>query len=84
MKNGNETKNRLLQKALQAVRKTAVKGAGIPSHKGSFEPKIPDAVKKLRGGGCDKYKITKCEINGYIATYMILLIGIRWIISVFL
>ena len=50
MKNGNETKKRLLQMALQAVRKTAIKGAGIPSHKGTFEPEIPDSIKKLRGG----------------------------------
>ncbi len=51
MKNGNETKNRLLQKVLQEVRKTAIEGAGIPSHKGAFEPRIPDIVNKLRRGG---------------------------------
>ena len=50
MKNGNETKNRLLQKVLQEVRKTAIKGAGIPSHKGAFEPRIPDIVNMLRRG----------------------------------
>ena len=51
MKNGNGMKNRLLQKVLQEVRKTAIKGAGIPSHKGTFEPRIPDIVNKLRKRG---------------------------------
>ena len=84
MKNGNETKNRLLQKALQEARKTAIKGAGIPSHKGTFEPRIPDIVNKLRRGGCDKYKINKYDINGYIASNMALLIGLRLVLRALL
>ena len=80
MKNGNERKNRLLQKALQEVRKTAIKGAGIPSHKGTFEPRIPDIVKKMRGVP----KINECVINGYVASYVALLIGLRLVLRALL
>lgn len=51
MKKEREQKNRLLQRILQGIRKTAIDGAGRPSHKGLFEPEVPESAKKSGGGG---------------------------------
>lgn len=49
MKKERGQKNRLVQKFLQTVRRNAESGAGCPSHKGVFEPRVPEKLKN-RGG----------------------------------
>ena len=63
MKKEREQKNRLLQRILQGIRKTAIDGAGRPSHKGLFEPEVPESAKKSGGGA--KNEIIESRVQIY-------------------
>lgn len=75
MKMERGQKNRLMQKLLQGVRKAAINGAGRPSHKGIFEPKVPESAKK--SGGVPENEINNNWLQIYAIISVVFLVGIR-------
>ncbi len=41
-----KNENRIMSTLLKSIRKTAVRNAGIPSLKGTFENKVPNELRK--------------------------------------